>query len=88
MAECGSWQSIQKYGLLSTTTLLNLFEVPEPQRSKIESEQRTDGVPIYDIKLCLPSSTQRTGLCIALVRPQCLSGQMQINLSRGNAGVA
>ena len=46
MAECGSWQSIQKYGLLSTTALLNLFEVPDPRRSKIESEQRTDSVPI------------------------------------------
>ena len=46
MAESGSWQNIQKYGLLSTTALLNLFEVPDPPRSKIESEQRTDSVPV------------------------------------------
>ena len=46
MAECGSWQSIQMFGLLSTTVLLNLFELPDPQHSKIASEQRTDSVSI------------------------------------------
>lgn len=46
MAELGSWPSIQKHGLLSTTALLDLFEVDDEKRHSIESEWRSDSVPI------------------------------------------
>jgi hypothetical protein len=32
MAEAGSWPSIKRHGLLSTTALLDLFEIPAPDR--------------------------------------------------------
>lgn len=47
MAEAGSWQSIGRHGLLSTTALLDLFEVPEPRRSEIEARRRPDSVKIH-----------------------------------------
>ena len=40
MAERGSWPSIQQHGLLSTSALLDLFAVPEPNRSSIERAHR------------------------------------------------
>ncbi len=46
VAECGSWPSIQRHGLLSTTTLLNKFEKSGPERQAIESECRRKGLPI------------------------------------------
>ena len=46
MAEAGSWLSVREHGLLSTTALLDLFEVKGPERSKIESQWRPEGVPI------------------------------------------
>ena len=46
MAEHGSWPSIQKHGLLSTTALLDLFEILGTERFKIESEWRRDSISI------------------------------------------
>lgn len=46
MAELGSWPSIQQHGLLSTTALLDLFEVAGEKRRKIESERRPESVPL------------------------------------------
>ena len=46
MAESGSWPSIQKHGLLSTTALLDLFEIDGPKRYKIESTWRQRSVKI------------------------------------------
>lgn len=46
MAETGTWESIQKHGLLSTSGLLDLFEVEGPQRALIESERRPESVSI------------------------------------------
>lgn len=40
MSAKGSWPSIMKHGLLSTTALLDLFEYKGEQRKKIESCQR------------------------------------------------
>ncbi len=40
MAEVGAWANIQQHGLLSTTGLLRLFDVSEPQRSAIGSRYR------------------------------------------------
>jgi hypothetical protein len=46
MAEAGSWDAIARYGLLSTTALLDLFEVKEPRRGEIESARRPESVEI------------------------------------------
>ena|SRR5208282_3252377 len=40
MAEAGTWPSIRKQGLLSTTALLDLFGINAEERFKIESCQR------------------------------------------------
>jgi hypothetical protein len=44
MAEDGSWKSIQKLGLLSTSTLLDRFEVEGERRLAIESARRPEMV--------------------------------------------
>jgi len=46
MAEDGSWESIKRFGLLSTTALLDLFEIDGSRRTAIESQRRPDSVPI------------------------------------------
>ena len=46
MAESGSWPSIQKHGLLSTTALLDLFEIQGLQRFQIECCHRPESVEI------------------------------------------
>jgi hypothetical protein len=40
MAEAGSWPGIMRHGLLSTSALLDLFEVRGPEREAIESAHR------------------------------------------------
>lgn len=51
MAEAAAWPSIQQHGLLSTSALLDLYEVPEPGRSVIEATQRPDFVPVAHPRL-------------------------------------
>jgi hypothetical protein len=46
MAEHGSWPSIRERGLLSTTALLDLYDIKGNARSKIETERRSKGSPI------------------------------------------
>ena len=46
MAQCGSWPNIRKYGLLSTTALLDLFQQTGEERSKIESHWRPSSIRI------------------------------------------
>src|SRR5687767_5678188 len=46
MAAAGSWPSIRQRGLLSTTALLDLFEVTGSERGAIESEHRPDTIRI------------------------------------------
>lgn len=46
MAELGSWPSIQNRGLLSTTALLDLFEIEGTERSRLESQWRPRSVTI------------------------------------------
>ena len=46
MAAPGSWPSIRRHGLLSTSALLDLFEVVGAQREQIEEQHRSEGVPI------------------------------------------
>ena len=44
MAEAGSWPSIARHGLLSTSALLDLFGVAGPARAAIEAARRPAGV--------------------------------------------
>jgi hypothetical protein len=46
MAAIDSWDSIKKHGLLSTSRLLDLFEIPANERKQIEGERRPHSVPI------------------------------------------
>lgn len=46
MASFGAWPSIAKHGLLSTESLLDLFEVPEPRRTELLTTQRRASVEI------------------------------------------
>ena len=46
VAEAGSWPSIQAHGLLSTSALLDLFEVSGPARDRIESRRRPESVTV------------------------------------------
>jgi hypothetical protein len=46
MAHRDSWPSIQKYGLLSTSALLDLFEKGGREREKIETQHRPESVTI------------------------------------------
>ncbi len=46
MAEYGSWESIQKHGLRSTTALLDLFQIEDTEREAIESARRPEAVTI------------------------------------------
>jgi hypothetical protein len=44
MAEAGSWPSIQRYGLLSTSALLDLFNVRGSARAPFESAHRPESM--------------------------------------------
>ena len=46
MAEDGSWPSIQRYGLLSTSALLDLYQINGRERDAIESRHRPQSVEI------------------------------------------
>jgi hypothetical protein len=47
MAEFGSWPSIQKHGLLSTSALLDLFEISGSDRERIQSQWRGASIRIH-----------------------------------------
>ena len=47
MAEANSWESIKRHGLLSTTALLELFEIQDDARVSIESEKRPNSIEIH-----------------------------------------
>lgn len=51
MAEDGSWDSIQRHGLLSTSALLDLHGFRGAERTAIESERRPNSVPIAGLGL-------------------------------------
>lgn len=46
MAEDGSWESIRKHGLLSTSALLDLYGINGDRRKAMESERRPESVKI------------------------------------------
>lgn len=51
MAECENWELIQKYGLLSTSALLDLFEYSGDERARIEDAFRASSIEISHPKL-------------------------------------
>ena len=46
MAQLGSWPSVERHGLLSTTALLDLFEVRGDERFRIQSCHRPESIAI------------------------------------------
>ena len=51
MATEGSWASIQKYGLLSTSAILDLYGITGAQRNGIERNRRASSVVLEDARL-------------------------------------
>jgi hypothetical protein len=51
MAELGSWPSIQRRGLLSTSALLDVYHVTGAARHSIEEERRSDSIVLKRAKL-------------------------------------
>jgi hypothetical protein len=49
MAHAGVWPSIERYGLLSTTALLDLFEVNGARREQLESSRRSRSEEIVHV---------------------------------------
>jgi hypothetical protein len=71
MAEFGSWPSIQKHGLLSTSALFDLFEWPRKERFAIETSRRSKSVtlkhPVHGtavIRDQIPLSEKRLASCL------------------------
>lgn len=48
VTEAGAWPSIRRHGLLSTSTVLDLFRVVEPLRSQVEAQPRPRDVVLED----------------------------------------
>jgi hypothetical protein len=76
MAEDGSWESIQRHGLLSTTALLDLFEYSGNVRNAIEARRRSVSVaishPIHGtavIRDQAPISDTILGRCLTDMEP-------------------
>jgi hypothetical protein len=46
MAERGSWPSIRRHGLLSTTALLDRFEISGRERTSIEARRRSASITL------------------------------------------
>lgn len=46
MAEDSSWDGLRERGLLSTASLVDLFEIPEPKRTELLTEHRPQSVTI------------------------------------------
>ncbi len=76
MAEAGTWPSIRRHGLLSTSALLDLYGVDGSARHRLEAQRRPQGVAL-----------RRDGLEGAVIRDQkpmddaglarCLGGGLQ-----------
>src|SRR5665811_605720 len=72
MAEQGSWASIERHGLLSTGSLLDLFEVEEPERGEILRRRRPASVHLKHathgeavVRDQIPLSETRLAACLS-----------------------
>lgn len=77
MAQSGSWPSIRRLGLLSTTALLDLFGVAGEERLRIESRYRPASVEIAHpshgsavIRDQMPMPESRLRMCLIGVTPE------------------
>jgi hypothetical protein len=77
MAERGSWESIRERGLLSTTALLDLFEIAGPRRHAIESAHRPESIrlshPQYGVAVVRdqkPMSEAKLRSCLIGMEPR------------------
>lgn len=77
MAHAGAWPGIQKHGLLSTSALLDLFEINGAQRARIEAARRPDSVtiehPVHGtavIRDNIPLSEAKLRACLVDMTPQ------------------
>jgi len=78
MAEIGSWPGIRKYGLRSTSALLDLYDVRDGDRLKIEGCRRSEAVTIS--RTGLPSATIRDNRPLADSKlEKALAGTMPIS---------
>lgn len=71
MAERGSWDSIRERGLLSTSALLDLYQVAGPARTAIESMRRptsvaldTHGLPVAVVRDQIPMTDSDLHRCL------------------------
>ncbi len=63
MSEAGSWPSIQKHGLLSTTALLDLYEISGSKRFELESSLRRKSFRIQHSKYGAAIIRDQGALC-------------------------
>lgn len=69
----GAWQSIKRYGLLSTEAAMNLFEAPEALRVVVRSAPRPETVPLHHPNYgVMELNDQKPMTAAALAR--CLTG--------------
>jgi hypothetical protein len=73
MAELDTWESVQKNGLLSTTALLDKFEIEGQERFRIESCHRRESVTITHPKLGTAIIRDQKPMSDAALR-KCLDG--------------
>lgn len=77
MAESDTWESIRKHGLLSTTALLDAFDIDAKQRYQIESCHRPECITISHPQLGTavvrdqkPMSDAALGRCLQAMTPR------------------
>jgi hypothetical protein len=73
MAEHGTWPSIRRHGLRSTTALLDLFSINGDRRRQLESHRRPKSEQIQDIKLGVATIRDQGPMSDSALR-KCLHG--------------
>jgi hypothetical protein len=77
MATVGSWPSILRHGLLSTSALLDLFEVHGEQRASIETRRRPTGVKITHEAVGAATIRDQKALHVSMLE-RCLQGSSTV----------
>ena len=93
VAKAGSWPSIEQHGLLSTTALLDLFEITGEEREQLEGRRRTASHTLEDpvhgrvvLRNQVPLSEEKLASCLVDMTPEewirLLNGRVFFWLSR------
>jgi Family of unknown function (DUF7002) len=77
MATLGSWPSIQRRGLLSTSALLDLFEIAGDERQRIEATRRPESVTITHAAHGSATIRDQKPLHDSMLQ-RCLQGKMTV----------